>query len=116
MQGEMLLFETGLARLSEHRLTLLCRILYEPGGEGLAMLCRAMGFDRPTFKTIYDLTRKATDHAHESKSNHKTDPFEIYERTKTRDAERVLKRWRRSSQYLDALKGVAGEKITARTL
>ncbi len=114
MQGELALFETGLARLSELRLTLLRRILYEPGGEGLAMLCRAIGFDKQAFGTIYDLTRKASDRNEELKSNHKISPFEVYERTKSRDAERVLKRWRRSSQYLDALKGVSGEKVTAR--
>lgn len=110
-QGELSLFETGLARMSGLRPTLLRRILYEPGGEGLAMLCRATGIDRQTFVTIYELTRKATDRGQDEdrKAQH-VDPFELYDKTKTRDAERVLKRWRRSSQYLDALKNVGADK------
>ncbi len=108
-QGELSLFETGLARMSGLRLTLLRRILYEPGGEGLAMLCRATGVDRQTFAMIYELTRKASDRGDERKSSQQIDPFELYDKTKVRDAERVLKRWRRSSQYLDALKSVGDD-------
>ena len=106
-QGEVSLFETGLARMSGLRLNLLRRILYEPGGEGLAMLCRATGVERQTFATIYELTRKAADRGDEAKAQ--VDPFELFDKTKARDAERVLKRWRRSSQYLDALKSVGSD-------
>ncbi len=108
-QGELSLFENGFVRISGLKLTLLRRILYEPGGEGLAMLCRATGVDRDAFAAIYELTRKSADRGAERQSAQVIDPFELYDRTKARDAERVLKRWRRSSQYLDALKSVGDE-------
>lgn len=108
-QGELALFEAGLTRMSGLKLTLLRRILYEPGGEGLAMLCRAINIERQAFATIYELTRKATDRGAETASGIQIDPLQLYDKTKTRDAERVLKRWRRSSNYLDAMKSVGAE-------
>ena len=60
-QGEVALFETGLARLAELRRQLVRRILYEPGGEGLAILCRALGIEREVFSNIFHLSRKAKD-------------------------------------------------------
>jgi uncharacterized protein (DUF2336 family) len=108
-QGELSLFEAGLARMSGLKLTLLRRILYEPGGEGLAMLCRAINVERQAFATIYELTRKASDRGAQATSGTLVDPVQLYDKTKTRDAERVLKRWRRSSDYLDAMKDVGAE-------
>ncbi len=101
-QGEVMLFELGLARLCGLRAKLLRRILYEPGGEGLAILCKALGFERQMFGTVYELTRKAVDSAAGDVPVEQA--YTFFDKAKQMDASRVLKRWQRSSEYLYALK------------
>jgi uncharacterized protein (DUF2336 family) len=103
-QGEIPLFEEGLARLSGLRLKLVRRILYETGGEGLAILCKALGQDRHVFLTIFELTRRALDRGEAVASEKLEEAASLFDRTKQVDANRVLKRWQRSSEFLYALK------------
>ncbi len=108
-QGEVALFETDLARLSGLRRQLVRRILYEPGGEGLAILCRALGIERDMFSTIFDLSRKAKDVKGAVESKELESVLGFFDKTKQWDAAKVLKRWQRSSNYLYALKKLDGE-------
>lgn len=48
-----------MARLAEMRETLVKRMLFEPGGEGLAITCKALGFARKDFSVIFLLSRRA---------------------------------------------------------
>jgi uncharacterized protein (DUF2336 family) len=108
-QGEVALFETGLARLAGLRRQLVRRILYEPGGEGLAILCRALGIEREMFSNIYQLSRKAKDVKNLPDSKEIENVLKFFDKTKQWDAAKVLKRWQRSSDYLYALKKLDGE-------
>ena len=108
-QGEVALFETGLARLAELRRQLVRRILYEPGGEGLAILCRALGIEREVFSNIFHLSRKAKDVKDTPDSKEIENVLSFFDKTKQWDAAKVLKRWQRSSDYLYALKKLDGE-------
>lgn len=108
-QGEVPLFETGLAKLSGLRLKLIRRILYEPGGEGLAILCKALGQDRQIFLTIFELTRLALDKSQAVSAERMEEASSLFDRTKQVDANRVLKRWQRSSEFLYALKRTGQE-------
>ena len=108
-QGEVALFETGLARLAGLRRQLVRRILYEPGGEGLAILCRALGIEREVFSNIFHLSRKAKDVKDTPDSKEIENVLSFFDKTKQWDAAKVLKRWQRSSDYLYALKKLDGE-------
>lgn len=108
-QGEVALFETGLARLAGLRRQLVRRILYEPGGEGLAILCRALGIEREMFANIYQLSRKAKDIKNTPDPKEIDEVLKFFDKTKQWDAAKVLKRWQRSSDYLYALKKLDGE-------
>ena len=57
--GEVPLFEAAFAQLSGIRPVLLRRLLYEPGGEAIAVLARSLGMARDMAATIYSLTRPA---------------------------------------------------------
>jgi uncharacterized protein (DUF2336 family) len=58
-QGNVDLFELGLARLLDMPLDGARQILYEHGAGPVAMICRAVGIDRCVFPTVYNLSRKA---------------------------------------------------------
>ena len=105
-QGEIPLFEALLAQLSKLRLTLIRRFLFEPGGEGLAIVCRAIDIDKSLFASIFLLSRRARP------SDRVTDPRELsrilalYDRTTPETAKTVVARWRRDRRLLYAIKQV----------
>jgi hypothetical protein len=105
------LFEAGFARITGLRKTLVSRLLYETGGEGLAVACKAAGFDSATFETIYGYTRRgrlAGDAAPSGNSDIidtvDGDEVEIYHAIEQNAAEAVLEWWRRDGDFLYAIK------------
>lgn len=105
-QGQITLFELGFARLTGLRPVLLRRIVYEPGGEGLAILCRAIGVDAQVFLSMYRLTRKARAIVgHPSPAEMKT-LADFYARLTPDAAKLLLRKWLRDKDYLDALRAL----------
>ena len=109
-QGEILLFESAFYKLTGLKLKLLRRILFEPGGEALVLLCRAMDVGSDTFSELFELSRRAKDQEEEEEvtREQKDRSHALYVNTKPEDAQRILKRWRRSSDYLFAVKQISG--------
>jgi uncharacterized protein (DUF2336 family) len=103
-QGEVPLFEALFARMSGIRVRLLRRLLFEPGGEALAIVSRAVGIEKSDFATIYMLTRRA--HASDRVTNPRdlSKVLEFYDRLKPDVSKKVLSRWQRTSEYLNALR------------
>lgn len=105
-QGEIPLFEALLAEMSGLRLRLVRRLLFEPGGEGLAVCCRGLDVDKPTFATIFLLSRRARP------SERSMDPRELsrvlsfFENVRPEAARAVLARWRRDPDLLHAIRSV----------
>lgn len=101
--GEVPLFEASFARATNIPIKLARRMLYEPGGEGLAMACKAGGFSAEMFTTLYRLTRQA------SASQEPIDERELVRLTNFFDCmrapniEAMIKRWRREPEFLHAL-------------
>lgn len=58
-RGEVPLFEALMIRLTGLRPVLMRRLLYEPGGEGLAVAARAVDMTQDEFAELYALTRHA---------------------------------------------------------
>ena len=101
--GEVSLFEASFARSTKIPIKLVRRMLYEPGGEGLAMACKAGGFSVEIFTELYRLTRRA---------NSSIEPFDEREFVRLTDffdcmrapsIEALVKRWRREPDFLHAL-------------
>lgn len=105
-QAEIALFEALLAEMSGLRLRLIRRLIFEPGGEGLAVCCRALEIDKPTFATIFLLSRRARP------SERSMDPRELsrvlsfFEHVRPDAARTVLARWRRDPDLLQAIRTV----------
>jgi|GEM_PF-69434 len=101
-QGEVALFEAMFAAAAKIRLVLVRRFLFELGGEGLAIACRAMGIEKPIFASIFLLSRKARP------GDQMVDPMELsrvlafFEDLEVEAAQKVMKRWRLDPNYLEA--------------
>jgi len=107
-QGEVRLFEGMLAQTTGLRPNLARRLIYEPGGEGLAIACRAIGMTKPDFGSLFLLSRSA-------RPDDKTvDPDEVartmsfFDRIKVSTAKIVLARWRLDPDYLFAIEQIQG--------
>jgi uncharacterized protein (DUF2336 family) len=106
-QGEITLFEAAFCKLTGLKLKLLRRILFEPGGEALVLLCRAVDVGGDTFMELFELSRQARDRKEEVTADQRERLSTLYEKTRPEDAKRILKRWRRSSDFLFAVKQVS---------
>ena len=104
--GEISLFEHIVERATELRQPLVQRLIYESGGEGLAVLCRALGFAATDYHTLHNLCCKARPQRKEAYPVKRTKPEVFYEQIKPSAAEHVLDRWRRNPDYLDLLRQI----------
>ena len=105
-QGEVPLFEAMYAKLTGLRPKLVSRIVYEPGGEALAVACKAVGIDKPNFASLFMLTRKA--HAKDKVISPRelTPVLEFFDNIKLESATVLLERWRRDPDYLDSIRAL----------
>ena len=101
--GEIMLFEKMMAQLTDLRLPLLRRIAYEPGGEALAILCKACKLSRAQFAEVFELTRSARplNRAQGAESSDKV--LALFDEMDLEAAEKVVRSWRRNPNYLKAI-------------
>ena len=102
-EGEVALFAALFGKYTGIRLQLVQRMLFEPGGEGLAIACKGSGIDKSTFASIYVLTRKARGR---DSVNHLADMAGIlglFDRIKEDAASMLLKKWQRDPNFLRAI-------------
>jgi uncharacterized protein (DUF2336 family) len=104
--GEIALFEALLAMRAGIRATLIRRFMFEPGGEGLAITCRAIEIDKPIFATIFLLSRKARPGEQIVDPNELTNVLAFYDRLDAAAARTMVRRWQRDPEFLDAIRQV----------
>jgi uncharacterized protein (DUF2336 family) len=102
-QGEIALFEAMFAKLTGIRLKLVRRLLFERGGEGLAIACRAMAIEAPLFASIYLLSRKARPSDPPPVRGEVKRILELYEQMSHEAAGHLLKKWQRDHEFLKAV-------------
>lgn len=114
--GEISLFVSLFARRAGMRAPLVKRMLFEPGGEGLAVTCKALGFTRKDYSVIFLLSRKARpENARTFKRDHES-ALAFHDRVPDTVAAAVLRRWQRDEDYLKALRAIEPPADTARTV
>ena len=102
--GQVHLFVSMFRRLTALRHTLVTRILLEPGGEGLAIACKAVGIDRENFSLIFSLSRKVRPGSAKSLQEQAEEAKGFYDSVSKIAAEGVLRHWRRNTDYLAAIR------------
>ena len=103
-QGEIPLFEAMFAIHSGLRPKLLQRIMFEPGGEALAVACKATDMPKNDFASIFMLTRKARAQENVISPSDLTRVLALYDRVRADSAKAMLGRWQRDPEYLNALR------------
>lgn len=102
--GEIFLFEAMFRRLTRLRNTLVKRILFEPGGEGLAIACKAADMKPADFSTIYTLSRISITPSGKISHEDTQKILEFYETITPKAAKEVVSQWRRDVDYLKAIR------------
>jgi len=112
-QGEVSLFIAMLAHLTGLRLPLVRRLLFEPGGEGLVVAGRALGFDKAVAASIFLLCRRARPGDWAADPRELSRVLALFDRVQPAAAHAVLARWRRDPDFLYAIKTVEEAKVDA---
>lgn len=116
-QGEVSLFLALFCRLTGIREYLAKRILFEPGGEGLAICCKAVGLTKDEFSKIFRCAQLVRARRQDLIDEALAEVIWIFEDMSREAAASVLKTWRRNTGYLAAIRQIqsATSRRNART-
>ena len=112
-QGEIQLFEAMLSEWSGISASALKTLVYQSGGQPLAILCKALGIDKPTFTSIFLLSRVGR------RDDQIVDPGELagvlklFDQAKPETANGLVARWRSDPDYIAALERIEETKSLA---
>lgn len=112
-QGEIALVIAMLAHLTGLRLPLVRRLMFEPGGEGMVVACRAIGLDKAVAASIYLLLRRSRPGDWAADPRDLSRVLSLYDRVQPAAAQAVLARWRRDPDFLYAIKTVEEARLDA---
>ncbi len=102
-RGEIPRFLDLFSKLSRLRMTLVRRILFEPGGEALAVACRAVGLDKESFISIYLRFRHGRFGSQQVRTRELSGALRFFERSGPERVTAIMGRLRRDPDYLNAL-------------
>jgi uncharacterized protein (DUF2336 family) len=105
-KGEVSMFLDKFTSLTKLRLTLVRRLLFEPGGEGLAIACKGIGLDKATFVSIFIRFRQGRLGDKEVEAEELSRALSFYDQINPEAARTLMRRWQRDPDYLNALKQV----------
>jgi len=103
-QGEVALFVSVFRKMTGLREKLVMRMLFEPGGEGLAIACKAIGLEKLVFSSIFTLSRKARPVLRETLQRDLRRALGLYDQMTQAGARKVLRLWQRNTDYLTAIR------------
>ncbi len=106
-QGEIPLFEALFGELSGLRSPRLQQVIYDSGGEGLAIACRALEMPKPSFATIFLLSRRGRGGKQVVDPRDLSRALMIFDKINPKTAIEVLKSWRRDPKYQAAIEDIA---------
>ena len=99
-RGEVPLFESLFGEMCGLETPTLERVLYDTGGEGLAIACSATGMNKQIFATIFMLTRAR---GRVLKPRDLSRAVKVFDSVDRHQAAEVLKAWRRDPDYQSAI-------------
>ena len=103
-EGEVPLFIALFSKVTKLREHLVQRLLFEQGGEGLAITCKAIGMSPDEFARLFELSKVAKADTQEEIEKRLPLVASFYEATPRKAAIDVLRLRHRGSDYLGALR------------
>lgn len=104
--GEVRLFEALLREATGLRKRLIERILFEPGGEGLAIASRSLDVSLEDFEKIFVSSRRARLIEEPTIQRELSSLLSLYGKMTQVAASKVIARWRRDENYLSAIRNL----------
>ncbi len=103
--GQIAVFVAAVGHMCRLDRTVSRRVIFDRGGEALAVACRAMGFDRTDFAAIFLATRApgAGSQAAAAMNN----ILGLYDSLSDKMAKRALAFWRQDAEYTQAIDQMA---------
>lgn len=98
-EGNIELFELALAKLSDLHPTRVRRLIYDPKAQGLAVVCKATGFERATFLSIHRLVRSARGVTQQPSHQEMAQIDEFFTNIDTMVARSLIDRWSGESEF-----------------
>ena len=102
--GETRLFVAMFCRMTRLKASLVMDMIQEPGGEGLAIACKAVGIDKEHFAAVFGLIRRGKGEPQVRLRREVRTATERYDQTPNEVAEEIVRQWRRDVGYLAALR------------
>jgi uncharacterized protein (DUF2336 family) len=109
-RGEIPLFEALFGEMCGIEPPRLQHVIYETGGKGLAVVCRALQVDKANFAPMFLLSRKGRG------GEQVVDPREVsivmrfFDDVDPDAARKALKRWQREPEFLDAIEAIEEQR------
>lgn len=109
--GAIPLFLAILADLTRLNDVLIRRIVFEEGGEGIAIVCKAIEIPETAFTLIYCKSRRVTPGSPEATQEDLNSILNLYRNINTGEALKVVEMWRRDTGYLSAIRDLLPQAL-----
>ncbi len=106
-RGEIPLFEALFGEVSGFKPPGLQHVLYHQGGEGLAILCRSLGYPKQAFATIFLLSRRGRPGSETTDPRELSRAVQIFDKVSRENASLVANTWRRNPEYRAAIEQIS---------
>lgn len=104
--GDVALFGRIIENLTGVRPRLAKKLLFETGGEGLAVLCHSIGLTKSEFISVYEIARKARPFNSGQMKENCIRLGELYSQLSKDASLATVAHWRRNPDYLAALRTI----------
>ena len=102
-QGEINLFVALLGRLTDLRRNVIMRLLFEAGGEGLAIVCKAVDIGRDAFCALLDLSSKTRHQGTSGRKRQGGRALVLFDSVPRECAANILKKWQRHPDHVNVI-------------
>ena len=92
-EGEIPLFEVMFARFTGIEINQIKKIIYDVGGQPLAVACKASNIQKPDFASIFLLSRQARPGDKSVESGELKKTLDFFDRIEVVKAQRLLEKW-----------------------
>jgi hypothetical protein len=102
-EGEIPLFEVMFARFTGLEINLIKKIIYDAGGQSLAVACKASRVLKEDFASIFLLSRKARPGDKAVEPDELTSTLEFFDHIDIKKAQRLLEQWCLAPDHSEAI-------------
>lgn len=103
-RGEIALFEAMLAQMLSLRPQVARKLIYEDGGEGLVIGCRACNINRTDFTALFLMLQRARPNELANNPYQLSRSMEMFDRLKPDTARKVVERWKINPYFLKSIR------------